>query len=723
MELLAPAGSKNSLIAAINNGADAIYLGLQSFNARDKAENFNEQNIADFVNPCHLFNVKVYLTINTLIKNNEFSSLINLVNVAVMAKVDAFIIQDLGVAYVLRKAFPNIVMHASTQMGIHNLPGALVAKNLGFSRIVLSREATLEDIKQIHKNCDIEIEYFVQGALCVSFSGNCYFSSLCFGESGNRGRCLQPCRLCYTSSDNNQKINGGYLLSPNDLCLISRLKELKQAGVTSLKIEGRMRRAAYVAQSVLSYRRALDNANTNINAETLSLQKVFSRGEFNSGYYLDNLTPKKLINPLFQNHRGVKIGKVVGVEKFKDLNKITIKTEGHKMHAGDGIKFVADGFESSMGVGNVNVVANNVVEVFSKNIARVGCEVYLTLDAQMEQNLLNITKKLKVNATLIGKINESLILEFECNKAKVCVKSDQVLSMAKSAPATMEQVLESVARLNDTHFELNKFECKLENVFIPKSLLNDLRRKAAQKLEEKIIECYNQNLPSISFNKNFSLSPTPNPKFENNTYFVVDEFLTHKIPSNACVVLAPTQFNLEVINKLKNVYKNNKIFVMLPQVMRGEDVAAVNSVLNGLDKSDGLVANNIYGLSYAKNFRVVANYFLNSTNSFSCEVLKNFDVVDVVASIENNLTINSNCGIGYGGYPSLMTFCHCPYKTSYNYNDCKNCKFNGQLVLTNERGHSFRVRRTKVANCYFELVNDEERTDNAKFIDLRGRQC
>ena len=185
VELLAPSGNEEAFFAAINNGADAVYLGLSSFNARIKADNFNANNIRKITHIAHLFGVKVYITVNTIIKNNEVNEFLSMIDECVNAKVDAFIIQDYGVAYLLKNRYKDIVMHASTQLGIHNLAGALVAKKLGFKRIILSRETSLEDIKNIKQNTDLEIEYFIQGALCVSFSGNCYMSSLISGLSGN----------------------------------------------------------------------------------------------------------------------------------------------------------------------------------------------------------------------------------------------------------------------------------------------------------------------------------------------------------------------------------------------------------------------------------------------------------------------------------------------------------------------------------------------------------
>ena len=284
LELLAPAGDISALDTAIKCGADAVYLGLNGFNARMRAQNFNADNIGEVVARAHFYGVKVYVTINTVLQNDEFNDLISLVKTAVCAKVDAFLVQDLGVAKVLKDAFEGIVLHASTQMGVHNLYGAKVAERMGIKRVVLSREAKLEDIKQIRDNTSLEIEYFVQGALCIAFSGNCYLSSVEQGASGNRGLCKQLCRLPYIAKSGG-KIDKGYMLSARDLCLARSVKELADAGVCSFKIEGRLRRDGYVAEAVQTYRRIIDEVEKGRKIDfdekdENRLKIAFSRGDF-----------------------------------------------------------------------------------------------------------------------------------------------------------------------------------------------------------------------------------------------------------------------------------------------------------------------------------------------------------------------------------------------------------------------------------------------------------
>lgn len=342
LELLAPAGDMEAFDVAVASGADAVYLGLDNFNARMKAQNFDCDNIAQVVSRAHFYGVKVYVTINTILQNCEFKELIELVKASIDAKVDAFLVQDLGVCKVLKETFDGICLHASTQLGVHNLYGAKVAEKAGFSRVVLSREAKLADIIEIKNNTNLEIEYFVQGALCIVFSGNCYLSSKEQGASGNRGLCKQMCRLPYRAEVQGKSCDG-YLLSARDLCLYSSLKELADAGVCSFKIEGRLRRNGYVACAVGVYRKALDEVEKG-NSPTLDsiteneLKIAFSRGEFLKRAYLDDGTPK-VVEKRFNNHVGIKIGTVKSVKEFKDgLFEIAIATK-YPLAKGDGLKF------------------------------------------------------------------------------------------------------------------------------------------------------------------------------------------------------------------------------------------------------------------------------------------------------------------------------------------------------------------------------------------------
>ena len=245
MKLLSPAGDMESLKMAVLNGADEVYLGVKDFNARN-IEGFSLETLKQAVDFAHIYGVKVHLAVNILFTNDEMQNALNLVVDAYNLGVDAFIVQDLGLAYLLNQNYPQIELHASTQMGLHNLEGVEQALKFGFKRVVLARETPLDEIARIKQNTDVEIEYFAQGALCVSFSGNCYMSSYVLNASGNRGKCKQLCRLPYDLRFNNRAVATGYLLSAKDFNMIGRLDDLAKAGVTAIKIEGRARRPYYV---------------------------------------------------------------------------------------------------------------------------------------------------------------------------------------------------------------------------------------------------------------------------------------------------------------------------------------------------------------------------------------------------------------------------------------------------------------------------------------------
>ena len=281
LEVLAPIGSIQALKSAIYAGADAVYLGLDLFNARIKADNFTKDNIRQYVEYCHLFGVKVYVTFNTSIKNSEMQIFEQYVDIAAKANVDAFIVTDLGTLNIFKKY--DIPLHGSTQIGVHNLAGAKVLEDLGFTRVVLARETLLEDIVKIKKNTRLEIEYFVHGALCVCFSGGCLMSSMMSGDSGNRGRCNQPCRLKYSSSFSDEE---KYLLSPKDQCLIDKIEELYRAGVDSLKIEGRLKQPHYVGNVVGEYRKVVDGIlqGKKVDIDYSILKRAYNRGNFTQGY-------------------------------------------------------------------------------------------------------------------------------------------------------------------------------------------------------------------------------------------------------------------------------------------------------------------------------------------------------------------------------------------------------------------------------------------------------
>ena len=739
-EILSPVGDEKSFYAAINNGANAIYMGLKNFNARDKAENFSTENLQKFVKFAHLHSVKVYITVNTILTNEEIPSLVEMIRECVKSKVDAFIVQDFGVAAVLKNTFPNIVLHASTQMGIHSLEGAKIAKELGFSRIVLSRETSLEDIKNIKENCDVEIEYFVHGALCVCFSGNCYLSSLSFNESGNRGRCLQPCRLPITALNDKKEVNKGYLLSTTDLCLIKNLKTLYDIGVCSLKIEGRLRRPSYVAYATKSYSQAkeflLKNAKFSLEETLENFKKLFYRGEYNSGLYLEKPNNLKTINPKFQNHRGVLIGTVLETKPFKDITEILIVTNGYEIKQNDGLKFVFKNQEQSLGVGGVRKAnKKDHYFVYTKVKPVPQAEVYLTVDNEWEKSLEDNKKIIDFSANFEAIPGKKPILKLSCKGVEISQILFENCEKAKNQALTFEEVKKCLEKTNDTSFKLKNLKCNLQNVFMTKANLNELRRKAIETLEEKLIESFEQKnckeyFENSEFLQNFNEKDL---KTQNNSFVVFNEntnfeevlkqsFLGKK------VVFAPINFEENLIKKYAKKLKENnvlKFYIDLPKVARKEDFEIIKNIIFSFKTTEiGVVANNISGLIFIKfGYEVVGGVYLNIANNFTVKALNNFGVCEVVKSFEN-FAKDFGKGLTYCGKPALMTVCHCPYKTSFGNSDCCECKFTNSLQYKTQNGKIIDVRRTKIKNCLFELVsneslNFEQFLQDKTFSDLR----
>lgn len=402
MEILAPAGNMDALKAAVACGANAVYLGMKNFNARDKAENFSEKELCLAVSYCHERNVRVYVTFNTLVKSKELKSAVEAVGRAAAAGADAFLIQDLGFYSVLRRTYPQISFHASTQLGVHNAYGAKFAERLGFDRVVLSREVLPEDLEAIRAQTSVETEVFVHGAHCISFSGNCYFSSLVSGYSGNRGKCLQFCRKKYRLSDG-KKEKRGFLLSAKDICLLSELPRLRKLGVSSLKIEGRLRSKEYAGVVLDVYRRALDGQGKS--SDITSLKTVFNRGDYSCAYL--NGDRPDIVDPSHQNHIGVRVATVASVK-----GNIILASGGYCVKEGDGYKLMRGGRE----IGGASVAGGRLI---SQVKPAVGDEIRLTksadLSAFVERKIVNNVAATESNYKGICTNNRNIMSDIVAN--------------------------------------------------------------------------------------------------------------------------------------------------------------------------------------------------------------------------------------------------------------------------------------------------------------------
>lgn len=714
LELLAPAGDMTAFEAALMSGADAVYLGLDDFNARMKAQNFTSENIADVVKRAHFYGAKVYVTINTILQNTEFTRLISLVKSAVCAKVDAFLVQDIGVCKVLKDCFPDICLHASTQMGVHNLYGAKVAKELGVSRVVLSRETKLEDIKAIKENTDLEIEYFVQGALCIAFSGNCYLSSVEQGASGNRGLCKQMCRLSYKAKVGKDE-DCGYLFSARDLCLAKSVNQLARAGVCSFKIEGRLRREGYVATAVQTYRKAVDFASRDRDyipskSEMRDLKVAYSRGEYLKRAYLDDGTPF-VVEKRFNNHTGVKIGYVKSVKEFKDgLFEIFIVSD-KELEKGDGLKFFDKDVEkASLGVGQASKVSNGVYSVISKTKAKPGWQVNLICDAKKDKIALSEKRYVPIDVAVCAKAGKPLEMTASAttrNGVVSVTKAAATLEKAQNAPTDANDISASCSKTADSGFSVKECVVDTDGVFAPKSVINALRRDVFCALKEEIINANSPKKVGINQEK---IDEYLAMKFENvkaERLFVARENEYGDFAKKGeKTAIYPSVYSATAVKRLLDEYDldESEVALGLPIIVNGRDIAAIEKLLADMPKIKTLVSHNVYGLYFArKGYEIVAGQGHNIANGYAVLAAEQLGAHAYEPSLEYRDFAAHDTIKRYA--PSkdiaLMTFAHCPYKTIYG-NDCKNCRYKGDISVSREK-RSYVIKRTRVAGCYFGL--------------------
>ncbi len=510
-ELLAPAGDWETLKVGVAAGADAVYLGGKLFSARQSAANFSQGELNKAADYLHLRGRKLYVTVNTLIKQEEIGDLLNFINHLYKIGTDAIIIQDLGVLYLIRKLWPDLPVHASTQMTIHDSAGVHFLQELGVERVILSRELTFDEIKAIHEENQVELEVFVHGALCLAYSGACLFSSLIGGRSGNRGRCAQPCRLTYTLLQENQKLqpssvpeNGRHLLSPKDLCLLASIPDLIEAGVSSLKIEGRMKGPEYVGTVVKTYRRALDRLAESPDQfrvepeEWKELETVFNRG-FSTGYFYGDLGPD-LMSPVRPSNRGRFIGRVKDYDLKRKRCLVALEEE---IGEGDGIEvwvkvggrvgtIVEDLIVSEE---KVNSAPAGVGAWFSlPDRVKPGDRVFLTSCRRLEQNIQQMMRNdypfSKLPCEMKARIapEEPLMLMMKALDYTVTVYSSGKASVAEKHPLTEETLRNHLTRLGETPFLVKDFSIEIEGeAILPFSQLNQVRREAVELLSQKIL--------------------------------------------------------------------------------------------------------------------------------------------------------------------------------------------------------------------------------------------
>ena len=563
-ELLAPAGNMDAFLAAIEAGADAIYIGGYTFGARAFANNFSDDEIIKCINYAHLYGVKVYITVNTIVYEKEVDLFLNYIDFLHRNNVDAIIIQDLGMFDLVRKVYPNLELHASTQMHIHNLNGVLNLQKWGAKRVVMARETSYETLKEIKKHTSIELEVFVHGALCVSYSGQCLMSSLIGGRSGNRGKCAGTCRQQYSLiDDNGKKYNeDSYLLSTRDLNTLEDIGKLIELGIDSFKIEGRMKRAEYVYLVVSIYRKAIDNylkyKETRITEDDiLELKKIYNR-KFTKVYLFNY---KNIMNTYRPNHLGIKIGKVIK----KDKNSIYIKLN-NKLINGDGIRFLNkvedDGLIiSQMYINKQKVISakeNDVIEIKGNINCDNGATVIKTTDKEQMDKLNNLinkrTRKVSINGKVIVKQDEFMKITLNDGKNEVTFISDEKPQLATNKPLMKEDIEKQIKKINDTIYTFRNLEIYTDNKsFVPLSKLNEIRRGAIELLDQKRL--YNIEYKKCSYNIDLPNFNTVNKE----NILIRNKDMYNKIKSKKFNELYLPDYLYNVINDDRKVLKLSRV--------------------------------------------------------------------------------------------------------------------------------------------------------------------
>lgn len=603
-EVLAPCGGMESVYAAVRSGADAIYLGAKEFSARASAENFDFSQLKEAVDYCHINRVKVYLTLNTIVFDDELQLALNTVKEAAKAGIDALIVQNLGVAEIAKKVVPDLPLHGSTQMSVHSLGGAKLLYEMGFKRVVLSREMSLQEIREIAENCPIELEVFVHGALCMSVSGQCYFSAMLGGRSGNRGRCAQPCRLPFKIGKSD------YSLSLKDNSVINYLPELEKLGVASAKIEGRMKRPEYVSSAVRACAEMRDNGFVSEKTAE-NLESVFSRTGFTDGY----ITGKRY--------------DMFGYRKKEDVVSATSK-----------------------------------------------------LLSDIRTTYKDEKKKVSLSGKLTCRINEFPTLYLTDGENSTEVSGEILCEKALKKPLDADRAIAQLSKTGGTPYYAEKIETDFENdVTIPMSALNDLRRKAIEKLNEKVIN-----------SKNYEINDYEIPEFlpykssgEKKKYVRVPHTNLGVGFKETDLCFVPLFSSADEISRLVN--EGFKIGVEIPRGLFDRE-KKVCEQLEKLMKTGikDVLCNNLGAVYVAKQLGLVIHggFGLNFVNTLDLQWAEKYGFADTELSFE--LTLNQieklggniKRGIISYGYLPLMLVRNCPNKSAGI--NCKECKKQGKMT-------------------------------------------
>jgi len=526
LELLAPAGSRQALTAAVYAGADGVYLAGKSFGARQYADNFDRAELQQAVLFCHLHRVRLYVTVNTLVDDAEIADLTDYLLFLDNIKVDGIIVQDLGVIALARKVVPNLPLHASTQMTLTNTKGVEFAQSLGIVRSVLARELSLQEIAAAAA-VGREIETFIHGALCICYSGQCLMSSMIGGRSGNRGRCAQPCRLPYNlvniKGENvlENADSGQYLLSPKDMNTLEILPQLIEAGVTSFKIEGRMKRPEYVAVVVDAYRRAMDSYLAGdfhvSDRDKQNIEQIFNR-DFTTAY-LERRPGREMMSHRRPNNRGILVGRVAKIYAGQGLADIKVEKE---LHLGDGLEFwVTTGGRVGSVIESMEVNRQSVTVARPGQLAKIAIpkgvrfndRVFRTLDSDLmqyaEQFYKNVATRIPVSVKVVAKLGAPMQIIFTDDEGnRGMASTDFLAEKAQKHPLEESTILKQIQRLGSTEYGIQNVEYDIDaGIMVPVSEINEARRRAVENLTHQRLKVFENDLPQSATNVPVADSP------------------------------------------------------------------------------------------------------------------------------------------------------------------------------------------------------------------------
>lgn len=712
VELLAPVGSFEALKAAVQNGANAVYLGGKDFGARASANNFDRDELKEAVKYAHIRGVQVFVTTNTLRKENEIEDFLEYAKFLYDIDVDAIILQDIGMARLIKRELPDFELHASTQMVAHSLEDVKYLESVGFDRVVLAREVTVEEIKYICDNCKADIEVFVHGALCVCYSGQCLMSSMIGNRSGNRGRCAQPCRQRYELIDvytgEVVNSNGDYLLSPRDLNAIEEIDKVIDAGVHSLKIEGRMKRPEYVATVIDGYRKTIDEYlatnKLNVSDETINdLYTIFNR-KFTKGLLLGDVG-KDMMNSQLPNNQGLYVGTVVDYNKKAKRLKIKL---ANTLKKGDGINLGGGTIGRIIKNGNIETIGykGETIELDFVGEARKGQIVFKTSDSElMDRVQATFTQdkefvKNIIDAKITIKLGQKPILTLKDRHSnEATIEGDKIVEEAMKVALSKEKVETQLRKLGNTPYELDLLEIELDdNVSLPISLLNQMRRDCIELLDKERVSIKNRKYK----NKTVKYKPVLYNRNKQQGISVKVKNLEQLESALECGVDRIYYEDTNTIDKGMSLAMkyNKKVIYSAPRIIRNKEYNHLAKANNAGVES--VQVGNYGSIDYFKDKKLNIDYYLNAFNSETINYYKEIGADTLCISQELNINeiketikyTDINIESVVYGYTPLMITEYCPMGVIVR--DCKKdkrvakCK-ESIYALRNSKGDEFRV--------------------------------